>query len=464
MKRILFIGIGLSFNLWAGVNFPELSEFKDRLNSNNCVSQTDQINNLLSGVEKDSRLRNLLYQDHSLQLEELWDAKIVVHEKMQRMKLSPGCVEGLRHFNINLRKLEDTIEQNFYHRNKGRMNFPDHAFGQSNPHLKRNPKFKNFDLIKDLKSGDIILSRGNAYTSAAISALGEYDTQFSHLSVVYRDPKGKLWTIESHIEVGVFVRPLEDHIRDKNFRTMILRYQGPVVARKAAEYIFNKVKKASDTTGNINYDFAFDAEDSSELFCSEVASHAFSEVTNNQVKLPMFSSRITKKKPDFVAQLGITVEESFIPADLEVDPRFDLIAEWKNAAKITDNLQKDAVLQAMFLWSDQYGYVMNQASSVTSLTYRNIAWPLRRVPFIDKYFENKLPKNMSRKLVGYFGVLESIGKHLQKKLGKVEALELTRSGDHLTSEEKYIYLNEVRIQDRKENGVLHYMYRPVKKK
>src|SRR5690606_27721206 len=132
-----FIGIGLSFNLWAGVNFPELSEFKDRLNSNNCVSQTDQINNLLSGVEKDSRLRNLLYQDHSLQLEELWDAKIVVHEKMQRMKLSPGCVEGLRHFNINLRKLEDTIEQNFYHRNKGRMNFPDHAFGQSNPHLKR---------------------------------------------------------------------------------------------------------------------------------------------------------------------------------------------------------------------------------------------------------------------------------------------------------------------------------------
>src|SRR5690606_29523535 len=167
---------------------------------------------------------------------------------------------------------------------------------------------------------------------------------------------------------------------------------------------------------------------------------------------------------DFVAQLGITVKESFIPADLEVDPRFDLIAEWKNAAKITDNLQKDAVLQAMFLWSDQYGYVMNQASSVTSLTYRNIAWPLRRVPFIDKYFENKLPKNMSRKLVGYFGVLESIGKHLQKKLGKVEALELTRSGDHLTSEEKYIYLNEVRIQDRKENGVLHYMYRPVKKK
>src|SRR5690606_34087684 len=167
---------------------------------------------------------------------------------------------------------------------------------------------------------------------------------------------------------------------------MILRYQGPVVARKAAEYIFNKVKKASDTTGNINYDFAFDAEDSSELFCSEVASHAFSEVTNNQVKLPMFSSRITKKKPDFVAQLGITTKESFIPADLEVDPRFDLIAEWKNPASITDNLQKDAVLQAMFLWSDQYGYVMNQASSLTSLTYRNIAWPLRRVPFIDRYF------------------------------------------------------------------------------
>lgn len=464
MKKIFFIGLGLSFNLWAGITLPELADFKNQLNSQNCVIQTNHINNFLSKIEGDSLERNLLYRDHTLQLEELWDAKIVVHEKMQEMKLDPLCVEGLRHFNINIRKLEDTIEQNFYHQNKDRLHFPDHAFGNNNSQVKRNPRFKNFDLMKDLKSGDIILSRGNAYTSAAISALGEYDTQFSHLSVVYKDPMGKLWTVESHIEVGVFVRPLEDHIADKNFRTMILRYQGPVVAQKAAEYIFNKVKKASETTGNINYDFAFDASDSNELFCSEVASHAFSEVTNNQVTLPMFSSRITKKKPDFVAQLGITVKESFIPADLEVDPRFDLIAEWKNAAAITDNLQKDAVLQAMFLWSDQHGYVMNQASSLTSLTYRNIAWPLRRVPFLSKYFENKLPKNMSRKLVGYFGVLESIGKHLQKKLIKAEELGINANGDYLTAQEKFQILEEVRIKDRKENGVLHYMYRPIKRK
>lgn len=464
MKKIFLIGIGLSFNLWAGVSLPELSDFKERLSSSNCASQTSAINQFLSEVESDSYERNLLYLDHSDLLKELWSAKITVHEKMQKMKLSPSCVEGLRYFYINLRKIEDTIEQNYYFLNKGRISFPDHAFGGNNSQLKRNPRFKNFDLMKDLRSGDIILSRGNAYTSAAISALGEYDTQFSHLSLVHKDAKGKLWTVESHIEVGAFVRPLEDHIADKNFRTMILRYRSPVVAAKASEFIFNKVKKASDSTGNINYDFAFDAENSNELFCSEIASHAFSEVTNKQIKLPMFSSRITKKKPDFVAQLGITTKESFIPADLEVDPRFDLIAEWKNPASITDNLQKDAVLQAMFLWSDQYGYVMNQASSLTSLTYRNIAWPLRRVPFIDRYFENKLPKNMSRKLVGYFGVLESVGKHLQKKLIESEKASLRRSGDYLTSKEKLQFLEEVRVQDRKKNGVLHYMYRPVKKK
>ena len=465
MKTYIISGLLLlSLNLWANTPFPEITSFQDRLDSSNCSTKTKAINQWLKKLEMGASREQQLYQDHDYLLKQLWDSKISVHETMKNMALDEKCVHELRNFYINLRKIEDVIEQNNYLNRKEGDSFPDDAFGINNEHVKRNPTYNSFDLLKDLQSGDIILSRGKAYTSAAISALGEYDTQFSHLSMVYKDSNNKIWTVESHIEVGAFVRPLKDHINDKNFRTMVFRYKDTEMAAKAAEFIFKKVKKASDTTGNINYDFGFDPDDSSELFCSEIASHAFAHVSNNQIKLPMFSSRITAKKPDFVAQLGITVPVSFIPADMEVDPRFDIIAEWKNAAIIPDILQKDAVLQAMYRWSDQEGYVLNQASSFTSFTYRNIAWPLRRVPVFERQFDEKLPLNMTRKLVGYFGVLESVGKFLQKRLAVEELQHLSVHNDYMNSDEKYEFLNHVRVDKKQGSKKLHFMFGPQHKK
>ena len=56
------------------------------------------------------------------------------------------------------------------------------------------------------------------------------------------DATGKPWTVEAHIEVGSFVRPLEDHIKDNNFRTMIFRFDDPAIAKKAADYAFKLIK------------------------------------------------------------------------------------------------------------------------------------------------------------------------------------------------------------------------------
>lgn len=315
----------------------------------------------------------------------------------------------------------------------------------------------------DLKSGDIILSRGNAFTSAAISSLGEFDTQFSHMSMVYRDEKNEIWTVEAHIEVGSFVRPLQEHIEDKNFRSMIFRYHDEKVSEKAAKFIFEKVKKASDTTGNILYDFGFVYEDSSQIFCSEVISHAYDHVTEGKLKIPLFQSRLLDRKPEFVKKLGITVSESFIPADIEVDPRFTVIAEWRDANKIRDNLEKDAILGAMFRWNDDLNYSMIQASSKKSLLYRNVAWPLRRVPYLKKYFKDKLPLNMSRRLVGYFGVLDSTGELLQKELHPLNEKSLKESGMPLLRDEEYEALDSYRKKDLvSKKPKLHKMYRPLK--
>jgi hypothetical protein len=380
----------------------------------------------------------------------------------QKGSLSRECSDALRRTLWSIRSTEDTIHDDYYRNYKDSVKFPDNSFEAGNLHVRRNPLFSQADLKTELKSGDIILSRGNAYTSSAISNLGEFDTQFSHLSVVYRDPTGELWTVEAHIEVGSFVRPLQDHIDDKNFRAMIYRFDNEEIAAKAAEFIFHKVKKASDTTGNILYDFGFDMEESKQLFCSEVASYSFDVASDGKVKIPMFRSSLIKRKVDFVRLLELKPDTSFIPADIEVDPRFTVVSEWRNAAKVRDNLEKDAILQSMFRWHDEHGYRLVQASSKDSLIFRNIAWPLRRVPFLKKYFVDKLPLNMSRKLIGYFGVLNAVGELLQKKLSVADDKAVAERGLPLFRNEKFDFLDQVRVDDLGGKKKMHKMYRPKK--
>lgn len=445
---------------------PPLKQYIDDINYNNCVEITDSINGLMGNMTRNDLLAEIKSDRHENILNDLWSAKVNLHERLRTFhrvsELTEECANGIRDSFIHIRTAEDFIEEH-YQRVSTEVEFPDNAFQEGNPHVRRHPEFLGFNLKKDLKSGDIILSRGKAYTSAAISQLGNFDTQFSHLSVVHKDEDGKFWTIEAHIEVGSFVRPLEEHIDDKNFRTVVYRFEDEELAQKASKFIFDKVKKASDTTGNIFYDFGFDLDESTTLFCSEVASLAYDKMSNGVVKLPFFKSKIQLRKQSFMKQLGIKVEESFVPADLEVDPRFKLVSEWRNANIITDIQEKDAILHAMFKWNTEEGYLLRQASSGKSLLYRNIAWPLRRVPYLKKYFVEKLPINMSRKLIGYFGVLESVGEHLQKKLKVEDEKSLLESGLPLSKAEKYEALNRVREDDlNSRKKKLHRMFTPKK--
>ncbi len=450
----------------AGIR-DQLKGSVDVLSVENCVVPAKNISQVLNALNSSDFKRELKEKSHDVLLNELWDFKLTIHNKIRRFykddELSRDCSDAVRGSLWSIRMSEDVIHDDYFRNYKDSIKFPDHAFDVDNLHIRKNPKLGSFDLKSELRSGDIILSRGNAYTSSAISNLGEFDTQFSHMSVVYKDPAGELWTVEAHIEVGSFVRPLQDHIDDKNFRSMVYRFDDKDVAAKAAEFIYKKAKKASDTTGNIRYDFGFDSDDNKELFCSEVASYAFDVASEGKVKLPMFPSSLIKRKVDFVRLLGLKPDVSFIPADIEVDPRFTVLTEWRNAAKVQDNLEKDAILQSMFKWHDDHGYRLNQASSKDSLLYRNVAWPLRRVPYLKKYFIDKLPLNMSRSLAGYFGVLNSVGELLQKRLKTEDDKIISERGLPLTKKEKNDFLELVRTEGSKDSKKLHKMYRPKKK-
>jgi hypothetical protein len=312
------------------------------------------------------------------------------------------------------------------------------------PYLLVNPLYKDdIKSYEDLKSGDVILSRGGAYSSAAIARIGESDFQFSHLSFVYRNPEtNSLNTTEAHIEIGAVTAPFEEHLNEKNARSVVFRYNDSEVAKNASEFIYNRVKTQQSTGKNIQYDFSMNYKDDSKLFCSEIISTGFHHELPNEDYFPMFKSHFQKGLVPFLNNIGvpvtndnITTLDVFSPADIQFDPRFDLVMEWRNPKKMEESRFKDFILTKLFQKMEKENYIIDPSlkMDLQSKTF----WLLRRFPIVRKFVEKKFPLNMTATQMEMFMSLDKIGEAMYKEIEKksVEA-------DHrLTPKEVYEILD-----------------------
>ena len=198
-------------------------------------------------------------------------------------------------------------------------------------------------------SGDILVSRGGAATSALIARGNDYPGNFSHIAFVYVDPGDhKALIVESHIEVGVVVSPVEKYFADKKLRVMLLRLradlplmeQDPMLPHKAASLAYKGATEA-----HIPYDFAMDYKDHSRLFCSEVASAAF-----EQVGILLWARMSHMSSPGLQRWLkgfGVSHFETQEPSDLEYDPQLRVVAEWRDPLTLQQDRMDNAVTDVM---------------------------------------------------------------------------------------------------------------------
>lgn len=319
------------------------------------------------------------------------------------------------------------------------------------PYLLVNPRYKNdVKSYEDLKSGDVILSRGGAYSSAAIARIGENDFQFSHLSFVYRNPleNDKMYTTEAHIEIGSVTAPFEDHLNEKNSRSVVFRYSDINQAHEASEYMYKRVKARSETGKNIEYDFSMNYKDDSKLFCSEIISSGFHHVLPKEDYIPKFKSNFTAGIIPFLNNIGVNVNSEnvktmdvFSPGDIQFDPRFDLVMEWRNPKKMEESRVKDFILTKLFEKMDKENYIFDPSLKMDVQT--KTFWLLRRMPIVKKFIEKKFPINMSAIQMEMFMALDKVGEILYKEVEK-KSIE----SDHtLTPKEIYIILDEYLTRD-----------------
>lgn len=203
-------------------------------------------------------------------------------------------------------------------------------------------------------SGDILVSRGGAPTSALIARGNDYPGNFSHVALLHVDEQtGAVSIIESHIECGVLISTPDQYLQDTKFRIMVLRLRSdlpymvddPMLPHKAASLAL-----ADATQRSIPYDFAMDFGDSDRMFCSEVASAAYRSLG---VTLWMSMSRMSSPGlRSWLGMLGVRHFETQEPSDLEYDPQLCVVAEWRNPETLYKDHLDNAALDVMLESSD----------------------------------------------------------------------------------------------------------------
>lgn len=205
-----------------------------------------------------------------------------------------------------------------------------------------------------IHSGDILVSRGGAPTSALIARGNDYPGNFSHVALVHIDDSTKAVSIiEAHIEKGVAVATVDDYLQDTKLRIMVLRLRAnlpalqanPMLPHKAAEFALRKAR-----TVHTPYDFEMDFEDHSELFCSEVVSEAYEEAG---ITLWMGLSHISSiGVKSWLSAFGVQNFVTQEPSDLEYDPQLTVVAEWRDFETLYKDRIDNAVVDIMLEGAD----------------------------------------------------------------------------------------------------------------
>lgn len=210
-------------------------------------------------------------------------------------------------------------------------------------------------------SGDIILSRGDAPTSALIARGNPFPGNFSHVALVHVDERTGIATVlESLIERGVVLTPATEFLKEKRYRLLLLRLrpgnpilqQDPLAPHRAASSMLDRIKAA-----HIPYDFSMNWNDASKMFCSEVAYHAY-----RTIGIDLWANKQKLESPGLIrwlGDMGMTHFTTIMPTDLEYDPRLAPVVEWRNLEALRyerlDNVTLDVLLEAAER-GDRLGY------------------------------------------------------------------------------------------------------------
>lgn len=354
--------------------------------------------------------------------------------------LSNACIKPVRDLLRALRYLEESAAVAGVRPRAYDSKNPAPYLSGPAPYLQLSPRAKGMQFPRDLKSGDVLVSRGNAPTSALIARLGDTDGQFSHAALVYVAPKsGRVYVMEEHIEVGSTIRPYEEYAKDQNFRVTVFRYRDERMAADAARLMMERLYSPHNPHV-VPYDFGMKMDDASEMFCTEIVYEAFKMASHGRLQIGRYRTTFNPKNRDLLDRFGVKTDSMYAPSDMEVEPGFELLGEWRDLSRVVMNQMMDAVLTKMLEWGDR-GYRFDPSAVMTLKSH--LGFWLRKLGLKKK----ELPTNMPRKTIETVLALDPTVDALLGVLARENARRMSGGGHPLGFPEMFHLLERIRVKD-----------------
>lgn len=414
-----------------------------------CLSIFTSINQKVQSLDFNSYSNEELKREAVNLIERLWQLRLQLHNHLDQV--SPQCRLMVREIFHHVHDQEDYFGEFAYNLqalDPSKLIFQNEAVpiydrGAYPPYGVRpdldDPKFQ-------FLSGDLMLARGISFFSAIISKLSDNKSQFSHVVFVNKDAKTKkLNTVESYIGSGVDRYEMDVALKNENVRLLVLRPKDRKLGERAANYAMASAQV------RLPYDFYMNFSDYSKMSCVEVARASYDKASNGSVLTPDLPAKLNINNPKFLEQVNLKNGDLITPDDLEVDPRFELVLDWRDYRLIRDSRYKDAILSEMIDWIGNRGYKFHE--TIKSLVAKNIILPSRSTflwPLVKKITGSPdLNSDFPNKTLGMTIVLNKIGEALLERVNEKDAAHIAKHNRPMTNGELRNFINDLRLKDLK---------------
>lgn len=429
IRRIVFFSVTLFVflqNLQAYENQELLSAIEvslPQINESNCRQQMIHITKQLDTVKFPQRMSETNLDQTSDTIEKLWNIQLALKIKQNKINRNLNDLNCPFQTYETLLKVRETLNFFTYVRAKqlaGQklMNLKDskRLFSYPKYQIFKNPEYK-FQQLKDLKSGDVMLTRSNAEPMTYYALQGDHYQPLTHATLIYKTSAGDTYLVES-TSLGLTVKRLDHIARDDEFWTrdivdiVVYRNQNTQLAEMAAEILYEIATHYTKDSGhpndyenNLPYRAGMDVETVDVVTnrayfkkdflikqqdrrynigfsCIEAIRTAYrlagDELHLSPYLVPFFKDY---SRVDYLAfqknmEGQLTTPISFF----DIDYRFDIVAEWKNINELSQIADRDLALESVYSWVFKKSYKITEPSKTVQLAVKTL--------FFDKTLYN----------------------------------------------------------------------------
>lgn len=444
-----------------------LRDVKDQNFADSCVSYLSALEQNIDGFDVTKLSHSQLENDAEKITNTTWEIRKSLHRNLD--KFTPECVENIQSVFRQLRFVEDyflEFGRKVAHKVPADIEF----LKETKIPMRDQTSYYHLQGSGEYKSGDLFITRGLSFLSAMIARLGRRPTQFSHVVMLYEDPQEKkLKTIESYVGLGVGFYEFDYALKNENGRILWLRAKDTKLGEKAATSMGALVASRLAAKNPIKYDYDLDFDDHSTMSCAEVSQVAFKMASDDKFVIPFYPNDLSKGM-SLIERLKLKKGQTFEPGDMEIDPRFELIGEFRDLRLTRDMRQKDAIMSSISNWMDLHGYALQDnltsklAGGVIFRVRKTFLWPVVKKMLKLEDFSKEIPSQFLKTM----SLVNDLGESMLKELKNRDDEYLKKTGIPMTHVDLTKELEKMRVEDlttyknkkTKKKAFIHHLLRP----